>query len=209
MPRERFFNLPPETRTRLLEIALAEFAARGFEDASLNGILAAAGLSKGVYYYYFEDKEDLFVTALETALGELLPRLPLPAFERLTPAEFWPEVERVFVGWTALFDSSRDLLRAALGLSEERRRSPRFAAVLEKGRAFWRVIIEAGQRLGCVRTDVPIDVLVRLIEVNDHALDVGFRAANPAFTQRAFEEHVRLVFDTFKRLLAARVSGQI
>jgi AcrR family transcriptional regulator len=207
MPRERFFHLPPETRARLLGIALKEFAARGFDDASLNGILAAAGLSKGVYYYYFDDKEDLFVTALETALGELLPQVPLPAFERLTPAEFWPAVESAFGGWAARLDSSRDLLRAALDVSEERRQSPRFAAVLEKGRALWRAIIEAGQRLGCVRVDVPVDVLVRLIEVNDHALDLSFRAANPTITPCALAEHTRLLFDTFKRLLAAQ-NGQ-
>lgn len=203
MPRPRFFNLSPEARARLLGIAMQEFAERGFEGASLNNILTEAGISKGAYYYYFEDKEDLFVTSIEGALDEALARLPLPALERLTAAEFWPALERAVAEWATLFDSSRDLLRVGLQLDESRRRSPRFAAVLDRPRALWQRLIEAGQRLGCVRIDVPVAVLVRMVEVNDHALDALFRSrTGGAFTRRDFEAHVRLVFDTFKRLLA-------
>ena len=203
MPRPRFFNLSPEARARLLGVAMQEFAERGFEGASLNKILAEAGLSKGAYYYYFEDKEDLFVTALGDALDETLARLPLPALDRLTAAEFWPALERAVGEWAALFDSSRDLLRVGLRLDESRRKSPRFVAVLERGRGLWQRLIEAGQRLGCVRTDVPVAVLVRMVEANDHALDALLRSeTGDAFTRCDFEAHVRLVFDTLRRLLA-------
>ncbi|WAS96961.1 TetR/AcrR family transcriptional regulator [Nannocystis punicea] len=203
MPRERFYNLSPEARARLLGVAMREFAERGLEGASLNAILAAAGLSKGAYYYYFEDKEDLFVTAIAGALDEVLARLSLPDFERLKPAEYWPALERAVATWSELFESSRELLRASQQLDAARLNSPRFAAVLDRGRALWRRLIAAGQRLGCVRTDVPLEALVRMVEVNDHALDEQFRAEHGGgFTRRDFEAHVRLVFDTFRRLLA-------
>jgi AcrR family transcriptional regulator len=205
MPRERFLNLPLEDRSRLLGIAMKELAARGFDDASLNGILAEAGISKGAYYYYFEDKEDLFATAIEGALDEVLARLPLPAFERLTPEEFWPAVERAVGEWTTLFDSSRELVQATLRLKEAWRHSPRFAAVLAKGQLLWRTLIEAGQRLGCVRTDIPTEMLVRLVQANDHALDAMFSSASSELTRDAFQRHIALVFDTLKRLLAVEV----
>src|SRR5687768_4334370 len=170
MPRERFYNLPAEARERLLGVAIREFAERGFAGASLNEILAEVGISKGAYYYYFEDKEDLFATAVGAAIDDALARFPLPPLERLTAKEYWPALQRAIGAWVNLFESSRDLLRVGLQLDESRRGSPQFAAVLDRGRALWRRMIAAGQRLGCVRTDLPVDVLVRMVEVNDHAL---------------------------------------
>ena len=45
------------------EVAAREFGEHGFEGASLNHILAEAGVSKGAAYYYFEGKADLFAAA--------------------------------------------------------------------------------------------------------------------------------------------------
>lgn len=204
MPRKRFMNLAPEARSALLGLATKEFAERGFDDASLNGILAQAGISKGVYYYYFEDKEDLFATALEHALDEALQRFTLPRFEGLTRRQFWPAVQRCVGEWTALFDSSSELLRATRFVTAAQRRSPRFAALLERGQVLWRTLIEAGQRLGCVRTDLPVEVLIQLVAAADHTLDTSFFAATAKPTRRSFARHVALVFDTLERLLAKR-----
>ena len=48
------------TRTRLLDAAAEEFGARGFHDASVASITAAAGVAQGTFYIYFDSKEDLF-----------------------------------------------------------------------------------------------------------------------------------------------------
>ena len=202
MPRQRFFNMPADARSRLLDLAIREFAERGFDKASLNEILSRAGISKGAYYYYFDDKEDLFATAIESALDALLGRLPIPAFETLTPAEFWPAVERCVEQWSAMYDDlSNDLLKVTLHVNEARRRSPRFATVMAKAQTVWRTLVEAGQRLGCVRTDIPNDHLIRLIEANDFVLDTMFLQRGTKLSRAAFQRHVRLVFDTMKRLL--------
>ncbi len=60
MPKDTFFNLPEEKRTRIQTIALDEFAEYGFEAASINRIVAVAGIAKGSFYQYFENKTDLF-----------------------------------------------------------------------------------------------------------------------------------------------------
>ena len=201
MPRSRFLNLPPDARRRLLGIATKHFAERGVERASLNEILAEAGISKGAYYYYFDDKDDLFATTLESATDALLEKLPLPPFERLTRQTFWPTVER-FVGlWAASFDTSSELFQVAFQMTEAQRRSPRYAPVLAKGQAVFRSIIAPGQRLGCVREDLPLDDLVRLLEANDIALDGIFLAKHARATRENVTAHTALVFDTFKRLL--------
>jgi AcrR family transcriptional regulator len=62
MPRPRYENIDPLKKSKLLEAAMKEFAANGYELASINRILDAAELSKGSFYYYFDDKLDLATT---------------------------------------------------------------------------------------------------------------------------------------------------
>jgi AcrR family transcriptional regulator len=56
--------LPPEQdtakRTQIMDGARKCFLANGFDGASMNDIVAAAGVSKGTVYSYFTSKETLF-----------------------------------------------------------------------------------------------------------------------------------------------------
>lgn len=53
------------TRDRILEVALQEFSRRGLSGARIDAIAAESGLNKGMIYYHFGSKEDLYVAALE------------------------------------------------------------------------------------------------------------------------------------------------
>jgi len=63
-------NAPPsersaETRQRILDAALREFAANGLAGARTEAIASAAGVNKALLYYYFDSKEKLYIAALE------------------------------------------------------------------------------------------------------------------------------------------------
>lgn len=61
-----------DTRRRLiLEAAAAEFAAVGFERATLGGIGERVGLSKASLYHYVESKEELFVALVEQVVRNI------------------------------------------------------------------------------------------------------------------------------------------
>lgn len=49
-----------ETQRKILEIGKEEFLAKGFKDASLRGIVKAAGFTQGAFYGYYPDKAALF-----------------------------------------------------------------------------------------------------------------------------------------------------
>jgi len=61
----RIAGTDPDKRRQILDGALDVFKARGFDAASMNDIAAAANVSKGTLYVYFEDKEHLFVALIE------------------------------------------------------------------------------------------------------------------------------------------------
>jgi AcrR family transcriptional regulator len=52
-------------RDELLDAALRVFALRGYQQAGVDEIAAAAGYSKGALYWHFSGKEDLLLTLLE------------------------------------------------------------------------------------------------------------------------------------------------
>lgn len=63
--RRRVAGTDPEKRRQILDGAHAVFLARGFDAASMSDIAAAANVSKGTLYVYFEDKEHLFLALIE------------------------------------------------------------------------------------------------------------------------------------------------
>ena len=72
MPKDTFFNLPEDKRTLICRAAIDEFAAHSFEQASVNRIVAGAGIAKGSFYQYFENKEDLFLYLMQLIANEKL-----------------------------------------------------------------------------------------------------------------------------------------
>jgi len=70
MPKQTFLNLPEEKRNIIIGAAIDEFAQYGLENASTNRIVANSGISKGSFYQYFEDKQDVFMYLLTVLDGE-------------------------------------------------------------------------------------------------------------------------------------------
>lgn len=61
MPKATFFNLPADKRNALIELAIEEFADHEYAQASISRLVEKAGIAKGSFYQYFEDKRDLFM----------------------------------------------------------------------------------------------------------------------------------------------------
>ena len=53
------------TKTRIVRSAQRLFNARGFEAVSIDQIMAAADLTRGVFYRYFASKSDLYADAMD------------------------------------------------------------------------------------------------------------------------------------------------
>ena len=58
-----------ETKQQLLTAARDEFAARGFQGSSLRRICAAAGVTTGALYFFFQGKDDLFAAVLAQVIA--------------------------------------------------------------------------------------------------------------------------------------------
>jgi TetR/AcrR family transcriptional regulator len=61
---------PQQTRTRILEAAMKEFAQKGFAGARVDVIARLASINKRMLYHYFGDKEGLFREVLRRKMKE-------------------------------------------------------------------------------------------------------------------------------------------
>jgi TetR/AcrR family transcriptional regulator len=59
------------TRNRILDSAIKEFAINGYDGASMNSICSGNGVSKGIIYHYFKDKDELYLTCVEICFNQL------------------------------------------------------------------------------------------------------------------------------------------
>jgi AcrR family transcriptional regulator len=63
------------TREQLIEVATGLFAERGYEETSIEAVLAAAGVSRGALYHHFAGKDALFEAVLEVVENGVTARL--------------------------------------------------------------------------------------------------------------------------------------
>ena len=65
MPKQTFIKLPIDKRETLIRAAIKEFSRAPLFEASISNIVKEAGIPRGSFYQYFEDKEDLYYFLLD------------------------------------------------------------------------------------------------------------------------------------------------
>lgn len=201
----RLDNLDPERQKRLFESASEEFAAHGFDGASLNRILEKSGMSKSSLYYYFDDKADLFTTLIERSLAVLFREIGGFDPEALTAETYWQTFEDLYARAVEVTGKNEWLVKFG-GMFYRLRSHPSGGSatgrIFQAARNWVTIIIERGQALGVVRRDLPqsllIDSTMSLLESLDRWVVAHWSDLDAAEKQAMPREHMAL----FRRLLA-------
>ena len=111
MPEPKPAQKSEETRTRILDAALALFREQGFDRATMRDIAAHAGVATGAAYYYYASKEAIVMDFYERSSGAMQPQAEA-AFAQVTALQ-----ERLRLSIAAkleYFAPNRGVLRALL-----------------------------------------------------------------------------------------------
>jgi TetR/AcrR family transcriptional regulator len=65
---DKFLKLNPEKKKRILEAAYNEFSRNTYDNASTNRIVKEAGIGKGMLFFYFNSKKDLYIYLVEEGI---------------------------------------------------------------------------------------------------------------------------------------------
>jgi AcrR family transcriptional regulator len=203
MARPRFHKTDPAKQETILHAAAKEFAQVGYEGASLNRILLAAGVSKGAFYYYFDDKADLACTVLLWAYRDILAlydRIKMPEDGR----GFWDEIHHFSRESLALLDRvpyANDLTsRLSHAFVNDKELEARALQVLVKPATTWMALLTRGQELGIVRQDVPVRTLLALFQGIKESLIRDYTANDHVLTKDEIEQLAALQIDLFRRV---------
>ena len=172
MPLPRFDKLPPERKSQIIEAATLEFVEHGPAKASVNRILKAAELSKGAFYYYFHDKDDLWLAVMEHAMAPLWAAMHWSG-DVDHPDDWWQQVEASTLSAVAVMaehPAPVQLMRGAWHHPD----SAVLARLLAPFEAIFAELLGAGQLIGSVRNDLPQDLLVSVSMAMGSAVDRWF-----------------------------------
>ena len=157
-----FFQLPAEKRDAIASAAIAEFGANDFDAASLDRIVAAAGISKGGLYEYISSKDELYLFGMEQTWSSLyrfiksqasLADAPLPA----DILERFMSVSKIAIEWYLQNP-------AMLGLIVRTARLPRAALAAKAQAVFESHFANVFAGLDASRLAYPTEQLVDLIK---------------------------------------------
>lgn len=68
---ELLSKMDPEKRDRVINSSFEEFGKNGYDKASTNEIVKKAGISKGLLFHYFGNKQTLYQTLMDFAMDYL------------------------------------------------------------------------------------------------------------------------------------------
>ena len=210
MPRPRFERLSEKKRIRILNAAAQEFAAHGYETASLNRILETAAISKGAAYYYFDDKADLYDTTLDHCLQELAATLPQEV-DHVGAERFWSHVAAFYRQQYASFSERPWILRMAKSGGRAPPEAPAEGAQAEPKVSVQGILVRImarGQALGTVRQDLPEELLRSLAIAVDAAHDQWLYDRWADLSLSGIAAASEQVTDSLQRLLAPEVTVQ-
>lgn len=163
---------------RVTRVAVELFATQGFANTSVLQIVAAAGVTKGAMYHYFQSKDDLLFGIYERMLS--LQRAHLETtLEKGGPADSVLRDVCIEVIETSIdfLPEGTVFFRSMHLLSE-----PRRAEVTRRRREYHDRIsslIERGQDEGSFRTDIPRSVLIAHFFSDVHYLSHWYSPDGP------------------------------
>ncbi len=126
-----------DRRAELLAIGRQLFARHAYDELSIDDVAAAAGVAKGLLYYYFKSKRGFYLATIRAEADELLELAqPDPA---LPPAE---RLRRTLDAYLAFVDEASERFRALhlAGLGSD----PEVRAIRDRDRAEFLRLIATG-----------------------------------------------------------------
>lgn len=140
-----------ERKQQLLDCAARLFAERGFDETRVIDIVRAAGVAKGLFYWYFENKEALFAEVaadIRMRLRKHQAAAIEPAADPLRQIRQGTEASVLFMAENAHFFSLLEVENGAVTVESRRQGTTQHISDVRR-------LIVAGQRGGSIVDEDP------------------------------------------------------
>jgi AcrR family transcriptional regulator len=162
-----FKKLDLDKQERIFQAAVAEFASSGYENASMNRLVRAAGISKGSLFQYFRSKGDLFDGVVHIAANRVR-RVLKGVRDDSAALGFFDRMERMLRAGFAFVDDHPLLARIYFHLLQSGEApfgSARVAALRKESEEFLAGLIRAAVDRGELRPGIDVMRVAFLVNV--------------------------------------------
>lgn len=189
-------------RAQLLGLGRAAFAAHPYDEVSIDTLAARARLSKGLFYYYFPTKRDLYIAVVEATASDLVESLVAAVEAKNTPRErsvagvqaYLDHVEKHGLAFVAL-------MRGGIGAD------PEIAKVLERVRGDILDKFLSGTPIGGSLQARPLSrIAIRSWIGMVEAASIEWLSTSGVAKEAVRDLLVDLLFDLLSRVLGTKVS---
>jgi TetR/AcrR family transcriptional regulator, fatty acid metabolism regulator protein len=153
-----------ERREQILRAAFQAVSDKGYETVTLQDIADYAGVSKGVTNYYFENKEDVFLSLLEWVTDRIYQQ-EYKAVSKQTTA-----IEKLEAYLHSVFinpEKNKKFYKVYLDFMAQASRNPQYRQInLKFYENCWKIgrdIVALGQKEGTFSPDIHVDTASKMI----------------------------------------------
>jgi AcrR family transcriptional regulator len=196
-------KMKPERREKLFATATQAFTEHGFEQASLNLIIANVGMSKSSFYHYFGNKTELFEQIFQQALAPLAEIAEAFQPEMLTAETFWPLILSTSQGSSELFVSQPEIFNVGRMFHRNLHEPNGICkAMMAAPLALVARILEHGKVIGTIRDDLPTSLLIEAVMGMGMAIDRWAIEHIESYSKGEFEAFNEKMISMFIKVLA-------
>ena len=177
-------RLSPERRAALADATVAEFERSGYEGASLNRIIRAAGMSKSSFYHFVGSKDELFDAVVRMLIADVRAQWTPPAPSEFGARAFWRRVDALLEEITRLSQAPamQHLGRIFYLPGNAVTSSGARAELLDGVHAWVEEMLRVGREAEQVRDALPLELQTEVVFAVLRAIDewaVGAHGADP------------------------------
>ncbi len=180
------------TRGRIIEAAWQLFYEHGYDDTTVDDIIAVSGTSKGSFYHYFDGKDSLLgeLSYLFDEKYNALARGLDPAQDSFSTLMYLNRELFVMIENSISIDLLAQLYSSQLVTRGEKH-------LLDRSRTYFKLlrqIVSAGQKKGELRADLPATEIVKEYALCERALIYDWCLCNGEYSLSAYAQTILPAF---------------
>lgn len=204
VPKKTFENLSKEKKKKIFNAAVQEFSNARYTEASINQIIKTAEISRGSFYQYFQNKEDIYLYMI-TEIGKQKMEV-IGRTEELNPeADFFEIYLIMFKEGLRWARTNPDYYRVGLLMElDDSQFIIKLREMAAEGMKNLIILIERDKQRGLIKPEVDSKLVVEMLyTLNMNLLMNDFKSGQEENMEKRFTDMVEII-----RGGIARVKGK-
>ncbi len=177
MPKETFFNLAEDKKDRVIDAAINEFSTRSYHKARITAIADNAGIAKGSFYQYFENKKDLFKYIIELTVNKKFEYINHDMLINKDKYSFFQLLREIYLsGIRFAKDNPRLVSVGNILINNKDLQREIWGEQADKNSNFYHQLLEDGLRKGELDPEIDVDLISVLLNgLNFSLIDIIYK----------------------------------